>query len=269
MRRGATFWGLAIIVFGAMLLLDTLGFFQFNWSVAWGLLLILGGAWFLWAAYFGHGRPDMSVEQAAIPLEGATRAVLRLHHGAGRLSIQGGASSGALLEGSFGGGLDYRTRRDGGALDVDLKPARDITPIFWLPGALTPGSTLDWTVRLTESVPLSLDIETAASDSQLDLSALKISELRIKTGASATSLTLPAGAGATRAAISCGAASVDVSVPPGVAARIRVTRALADVDVDARRFPRHGGGYLSTDFDTATNRVDLTAELGVGSLRIR
>jgi hypothetical protein len=269
MRRGTMFWGVAIILFGAMLLLDTLGLFKFNWGVAWGLLLILGGAWFLWAAYFGHGRPDIAVEQVAIPLEGAARATLHFHHGAGRLSIRGGASSGVVLAGAFGGGLDYRARRGGDSLDVDLRPSWDISPTFWLPGALAPGSALDWTVSLSESVPLTLDIETGASDNQFDLSALKVSELRIKTGASAASLTLPAGAGATRVAISGGAASVDLRVPPGVAARITISGALADVNVDTSRFPRQASGYISADFDTAANRVDLAVELGLGSIRIR
>jgi hypothetical protein len=269
MRRGSMFWGLAIILLGSMLLLDTLGFLKFNWGVAWGLILILGGAWFLWAAYLGHGRPDMAAEQATIPLQGASRAALHLHHAAGRLSLHGGAAPGVLLEGTFDGGLDYRTRRGGDTLDVDLRPSRNLVPFFWMPGILAPGSVLDWAVSVSGDIPLTLDVETGASDNQLDLVALKVGELRFKTGASATSLTLPAGAGATRATISCGAASVDVFVPPGVAARIRVTGALAEVDVDTSRFPRQAHGYASVDFDTAANRVDLTAELGVGSLRIR
>jgi hypothetical protein len=269
MRRASMLWGLAIVLIGAMLLLDTLGILRFNWGVAWGLLLILAGAWFLWAGYFGRGRSDLAAEQASIPLQGAARAALHLHHAAGRLNLHGGAAPGVLAEGTFGGGLDYRTRRSGEALDVDMRPSSDAFPFLWLPGALTPGSTLDWSLAVSEAVPLTLDIETGASDNQLDLSTLKVGDLRIKSGASSTSLTLPAGAGATRVDISCGAAAVDVVVPPGVAARIRATGALADVDVDTNRFPRQAAGYVSADYSTAANRVDLTAELGVGSLRIR
>jgi hypothetical protein len=60
MRRGATLLGLAIILAGAMLLLDTLGLLEFHWGVAWGLLLIMGGAWLVWAVSFGRGRPDIA-----------------------------------------------------------------------------------------------------------------------------------------------------------------------------------------------------------------
>ena len=59
-----------------------------------------------------------------------------------------------------------------------------------------------------------------------------------------------------------------MNVPAGVAARIRSRMALGSSDVDEARFPRTSNGYESPDFATATNRVDIDVQGGVGSVRI-
>ncbi|MDZ4159985.1 MAG: hypothetical protein U1B80_09360, partial [Anaerolineaceae bacterium] len=56
-------------------------------------------------------------------------------------------------------------------------------------------------------------------------------------------------------------------VPESVAARIRVEAGLAGVDVNTQRFPRRNGGYETPDYESAENRVDISVETGVGSLR--
>jgi hypothetical protein len=114
-----------------------------------------------------------------------------------------------------------------------------------------------------------LALEVGASENRLDLAALRVTDLSIKTGASSTTLTLPAQAGHTRVQIESGAASIRAEIPPGVAARIRGTMGVGTLNVDTTRFPRRGGEYVSDDFETAANRVDLTVEGGVGSVDVR
>jgi hypothetical protein len=138
-------------------------------------------------------------------------------------------------------------------------------PWNWWGGA----GTLDWTLALNSGIPLALRLETGASQTQLDLSALRVTELILKTGASATEITMPANAGLTRARVESGAASVKVRIPQGVAARISGKMGLGALDVDQRRFPPRGAGYESDDFITAANRVELEVEGGVGSVDVR
>ena len=57
----------------------------------------------------------------------------------------------------------------------------------------------------------------------LDLRDLKVTDLKLETGASATEVTLPASAGFTRVKVQAGAARVDMRVPGGVAARIKTS----------------------------------------------
>jgi hypothetical protein len=267
MMRGSTFWGLVLVVIGVLFLLNSLGLLAVNvWSLIWPIFLIVLGVWFVWGAFFGRSRV-VRQEEAAIPLEGATRASIRLSHGAGRLHIRSGSSGDRLLDGTFGGGLDHRSKKDGDALDVRMRiRSGDIG--MWGPWSWQPGM-LDWDFSVNPDVPLALDLETGASDNILDFSNLKVNELNLKTGASSTEVMLPLNAGQTRVAIHAGAASVSLRVPASVAARIRVHGGLAGKEIDTGRFPRSGDVYQSPDYETAPNKVDVDAELGAGSIQVR
>jgi hypothetical protein len=128
---------------------------------------------------------------------------------------------------------------------------------------------LIWSLRLNEQIPLSLDVEAGANETRIDLEALKIEDLRLKTGASDTRVTLPAAAGMTKVRIEAGAASVRVRVPEGVAARIRAEAGLAEISVDQTRFPKQDGTYLSADYEEAENKADLHLSAGVGAIDVR
>ncbi len=164
-----------------------------------------------------------------------------------------------------GRGLDARVQRSGDVLQARLRP-RDA---FNWPGAIGPDRySLDWTLALTPDVPLALDLQTGASDNHIDLTGLRVTDLRIECGASSTHVRLPSGSGHTRVDLHYGAASLELQVPEGVAARIRVRGALMGVAIDQRRFPRSGDEYQSPDFASATDRVEIDAEGGVGSIKV-
>jgi hypothetical protein len=265
MRRGTIFWGAILILLGVLLLVNT--FIEVDIAkFFWPSLLILLGLWVLWGVF--SAPRSFETEEATIPLEGATQARIRMHHGAGRLRVSGGGKPGELLSGSFGGGIEQQVKLAGDTLDVDIK-LRVSAAHFAFPWMWGPRSTLDWTVSLNEEIPLSLDLETGASDTRLDLSDLRVTDLRLQTGASSSEINLPASAGYTKAAISSGAASVRVRVPDGVAARVKTSGGMADIRVDKSRFPRAGGVYQSENYDTAENKVDIDIDTGVGSVSVR
>jgi hypothetical protein len=149
-----------------------------------------------------------------------------------------------------------RQRRRGDALDVTLEPR----------GRRRRSG--DWEVGLSRALPLSLRIEAGANRADLDLADIRIDDLDVETGASATSITLPT-AGRTRATVRCGAARVGIRIPERVAARIVSRTGLASMRVDETRFPKFEGGYRSPGFDEAPDRVDLTVEGGAATVEIR
>jgi hypothetical protein len=269
MRRGGLILGGAVIVVGVLLLLDNLGVFPglSVWMVIWPVLFIGLGLWVLVGALWGPR--SLPAEDVTIPLEGAGQARIRLKHGAGRLDLRGGADSTVLLDGSFGGGLNYDARREGDVLTVHLRgPSKGVA--WAMPWTWGPRGLMDWSLAVNGEIPLALEGEMGANEARLDLSGLRVTDLRLQTGVGATTVTMPTQAGFTRAEIKTGVASMTIRIPDGVAGHIRVQSGLAEVNLDRVRFPRIGEHtYESPDFATAENKIDLRAEIGLGALEIR
>jgi hypothetical protein len=262
MRRGTIFWGSVLILIGIALLLDNLGLLgNINvWSLFWPMLLILLGVRILYGTLF---RRSAKREQASVPLDGASKGRIKLNHGAGRLEIQAGANPNNLLDGDFDSGVDLTQKHEG-----DTRYARLQMPSMFFPFWYDPGS-LDWRIRISREVQLTLDIDSGASELQMDLSDTLVNELRLKNGASSSRVTLPANAGMTKVFVEAGAASVDFTVPQNVSARVRMRGALTSLNVDTSRFPHNGETYQSADFDSAVNKVDIDIQMGAGSASVR
>lgn len=251
--------GIVLIVLGVVLLLGIVRVFWPVLLIAVGVLVVLGATW---------RKGEAVREQAAIALEGATEASVRIRHGAGRLLVGAGAAPSTLVSGSFGGGLEADRRRDGSRLTVDMRVKnRDLSHVVlpWTRGTV---GALDWDLVLNGSIPLSLELETGASETRLSLTDLQVRDLRVSTGASSTTVDLPARAGMTRVRIESGAAAAKLRVPQGVAAHVTVRGALAGIRVDESRFHKSGDTYRSPDWETAQNRVEILVETGVGSVEV-
>lgn len=258
MRRRELFWGCVLIIAGLLFLLGNLFHIDVG-DFLWPLFLIALGGRILWRAL--RGANVIAGETLVIPLEDADEARIKVRYGAGQLFIHGDAGVGELLNGTFSGGLEREIHREGQRLHVVLRSPRGEWP--WTPGAR------DWAVGLNDAIPLSLDVEVGASDTCLDLTGLRVTELCLRAGASSTEVRLPAHAGHTRASIKAGASSLSLLIPKGVAAHIQAKGGLAAITVDRARFPQAGGIYRSPDFETAENRVEIEVETGVGSVDIR
>ena len=262
MKRNALFWGLVLVVLGALLLLDNLNILQFSvWQIVWPLLLIAAGAWVLLGVTQG-GRGE--AQQLSVPLEGEPAAQVKLSHGAGELVVSAGAGPSELVSGTFGGGVEYRSARESGRQTVKLKsPINAFMPWDWFGG-----NARLWTVALNGEVPLALEIESGASSSRIDLSAIQLTELELEVGASSADVSLPLGTGNTRVKIEAGAASVSLRLPPTAEARVRYEGGLSSLNINSGRFMRMGNTYQTANFDSASDRLDIDIESGVGSVTI-
>ena len=264
MRRGNLFWGFVFVVVGILFLLSTSGLLKgINpWNLIWPVVLIGFGVWILFGNLIGR-RYSGETQQVSIPLEGATTARVKIAHGAGRLSLDNRVTPGEFLSGSFVGGLQTRIDRNGSEVSVKMRPPDYAFPHWgWSAG-------YDWTFGLSRDIPIMLELGTGASESILDLTDLRITELKIHTGASSTKVSLPTAAGFTRVTCEAGAAGVQLQVPSGVAARIHYRGGLSSINVDTSRFPHSGDGYQSADYDTAANKVEIDVQMGVGSVEVR
>lgn len=253
MRSGGIFWGMILILAGVLYLF---GYIQYFWPI----LLILLGVWIVAGAFL---RPHAAKDKAlAVDLQGARALLVKVNHGAGQLNLRAGASAGKALEGNCTDNVRVHSRLAGDRLEVKVEGEMVVVPFFM------DRRGLDWDLRLSNEVPLSLSLETGANRSRVDLTGLRLTSLKVQTGASSTDVTLPA-SGVIAAEIHMGAAEATVRIPQGMAARIRSRSGMAEVSVDTSRFPRVDGSYQSPDFGASENRVDLDVEAGVGRLVIQ
>ncbi len=262
MRNSSLTWGAILLLLGGLMLTDAMGI-RVNgvapMSFFWPLALILFGGWMILGVFM---RRQPETEQASVDLQGATEASVRISHGAGELRVTSGAGMGTLAGGAVVGGLEQSSRLNGNRLEVRMSPPTQPIPFF---GGF---ERVDWDVRFNPEIPLALNLQTGAGKSDADLRDLKLTSLKVETGASQTNITLPA-RGRLRADFELGAASLRLTVPEGVSARIRVSQGVSDVKVDQARFPRSGDFYQSPDFETAVNAVEMKIDAGAAEIRVQ
>jgi hypothetical protein len=251
MRNGSLFWGGVLVLLGVLLLFSAMQYF-------WPIMLIAVGVWIVVGAYL---RGNTKSQVVSVDLQGAREVALKINHGAGQLKIAGGASTGKAVEGECTESVRVNSRLAGDRLEVRVSADTVFIPFMWNPRGL------DWNLRLSNEVPLALELEMGANQSTIDLRDVRVTSLRLQTGASSTDLTLPA-AGQVTAQAQIGAAELKIHVPQGVAARIRSQSGLAEINVDKGRFPFVNGVYESSDFSASPNRVDLMIEAGVGKVSV-
>ncbi len=258
---------MAAIVFGLSIPLALL-----NTSISYILwigifVLLFTTDWLSWQL-------AIKMQPVQIPLDGASRARIRVQYWAGDLKIGANTTTRDLVQGVFGGGLDSEINRLGEVLNVRLKnlPRRGFMS-FWYPWAWGQANVLDWTFGLGNQIPIALDIEIAASQATLELVELQITELNMKTSSSDVLITLPANAGQTAVKVEGSTASLIIRIPPDVAALIRTSQADTITEIDVNRFPiiekvEKGLVYRSTNYETAANRVDIRLDIALGSVEM-
>ena len=204
---------------------------------------------------------------AQIALEGAPRARIRIDEGGGVLSIESGDKPDVVVEGSFGGGVERRTTRSEDGVDVRLSlPVQSPMLNQRFPWAW--GLVVDWDLAFTRAIPIDLEIDIPGGRGSLDLEHLRIARLELTCPGSQVELTLPASAGHSTIEIQARAAVVAVRVPDGVSASIRASSPGGLTEIDIAQFPLHDDEYRSAGYETATNRVDIRAEVALGSLSV-
>jgi len=160
------------------------------------------------------------------------------------------------------GSMNLDFHRQDGEARLHLSTER-VNRRFWGEGGIS------WEVRLTRNIPLIINIKSAASNMELVLSQLKVTELRLDVDAGNCKVTMPSSAGTTNIEIEADVANIELTIPDGVAAKIRVDTDLSVFDVDESRFPKQGDYYVSDHFDTAQNRIYLEIDSDVGRVQVK
>jgi hypothetical protein len=259
MRRDNIFWGSALILLGTLFLLQTQNIIPSIFPYLWPLVLILFGLWMIVSVYWKSGSES---ETFSIPLDNAKTVKYKFSHGAGQIEIKGGAPVGMALTGLAADGVNRNSRSEGDRLNVHVEAGASFIPFIGPSGGV-------FRFQLSNNIPAIINVETGASQLDMDLRDVPASEIRLQTGASNSNVTLPA-RGASHLDLEAGAASVNIRIPDGVAGRVRIKEGLTSLNIDKTRFPQIDSRlYQSANYDTAENRAELNIEAGVGSITIK
>ena len=260
MKRDNIFWGTALLILGALFLLQAQGFITSVFRFVWPLALILVGSWIILNVFWKPAATDE--DTFSISLQSAKSVRYKFSHGAGQIEIRGGAPVGLAIVGSSAVGMNESSHLNGDRLEVKVDAGPSLVPF------LGPSSGV-WRYQLSQEVPVTLKVEAGASRLEIDLKDVQATRIELSTGASSADITLPA-RGASILDVEAGAASINIRVPDAVAARIRVKEGVTAMNVDQSRFPQLDSGmYQSANFDSSTARTEITIESGLGSVTIK
>ncbi len=225
-------------------------------KTAGSILLLLG-----LAAACEEPRNRMT-DTKTVALEGAARAEVGLHMGAGELRLRA-ADQAALLEASFEFNrernrpeVNYRMVGTKGVLDVRHARRHGINL----------GSSRNrWDLVLGQAVPIDLRIDLGAGHSDLDLRGLKLERVEIDMGVGQVNLDLrgPHASGF-RVKIDGGVGSANLVLPSEVGVRVKVDGGLGSVDTHG--LTKQSGAYVNDAYGKSPVTIEVDIDAGVGSL---
>jgi len=198
-----------------------------------------------------------------------TRGVAVISGGAGRLSVFDGADLVSVQGATALGSPAFSVVHKGATAQVNVGFG---DTSVWQPSVQA--NHLD--VQLDRDVVWDVRVDTGASETSVDLSALKLSSFSLDAGASDADITL--GTPAAQAAddpvsvsINCGVSSLKVRVPRSAAVRLRVDGALNSTEVSgslSKTSAQAGQDVWESAGYGSGARYDIVVKSGLGSIRL-
>lgn len=230
------------------------------------------------------------------PLNGATTARVDIDAGTGNLTIDRLTGSEQLLA---SGSLQYLEKQGPPATALDsndgeatltVKGEGARRSLFRFPWEACNGET-EWQVHLNPAVSSDITAHSDGGNVKLDLTGMAVTRLLADTGGGNMDVVLPdnaanlsAGAktgggnvtvevgsgltGGNTINASSGAGNVIVRVPSGIAVRVQAHSGMGKVIMDERFSKTGKDTYQSPDYDTAADRIEITASSGAGNVSV-
>ncbi|MHB8070392.1 MAG: toast rack family protein [Candidatus Cryosericum sp.] len=224
-------------------------------------------------------------ETKIVGLEGALSAQVDLKMGAGKVTVDGGATD--LMYATFIYNVstwrpfvDYIAKGNEGVLTVRQPSGTTNT--------LGGSYRNEWNIRLNDTTPIDLSLNTGAGDTDMDLSGTMVRSLNVDSGASSTTikaspkamknLEISAGVGevildltgdwqnSANIKVNGGVGSIKLTVPQNVGVTINAKRGLGSID--AQGFSKDGNTYRNAKYGTPGVNLTIELSVGVGSVTI-
>lgn len=121
-----------------------------------------------------------------------------------------------------------------------------------------------WQLALSPHLIWNLHLMLGAAESELNLFGAPLDEVRLELGAGDAELFLGQNGPRAKIKINAGASHIKMTLPQEDGVRIKVSGALKSTNLDRLNLLRRGSDYISPNYETAKNKVDVDLNLAVG-----
>lgn len=287
------FLGLFAVIYGLAFLVNQLGLFALNidFGLIWPLFVVFVGLSLLrkrdvvstsfgstvatlclaavFISFMSPAPISYSQEANAVfPINitkeaGVEKADITINAGAGDISIYG-ISSGSLVKGEVQTNLsevkaESKVKDSVQSVTVGMSGMRK-----WF-GKNNP--TNQFYVGIDNETPLSLNINSGASNNNIDLSGIRAEYVSLSTGASNVNLTMGDKLDKATVAIEAGASSISLNLPKDVGAKIFIESGMSSQDLTGF-VQADKNTYQSPNYGTAEKKIDVSVSMGMASLSV-
>lgn len=313
MKSDRIFWGLLLILFGGLFLLQNLGYLSFHFGNIWRL-------WPLFLIYWGFSallkqkdgstnpvlygvqivilailvyfvvkpkekqtNPHEGLEwqfeeeietdensgalrehQFEVPLDQVEKASLDIDFGAGTLIMGNATNELVKVDAATNfGNYAFEHRINGKEAELELSHQSD--KVKFKNGEFQ--NTVN--IAMNEAVNWDLNIETGASDCQLDLSKHRLGSLQLSGGASKMAVKLGPVSGKSKVNIETGASQLVVEIPASVAARLVTETGLTGKSIEGLTKQKDGSFTTASYLQGSKDAYQINISAGVASIEVR
>lgn len=193
---------------------------------------------------------------------GVQKASLEIDFGAGNLNVKNAPENNLLYNavlGSNGGRLTESYSLSNG--EVKVKLSETMSRSFF-------GNRRTLDLEVNSSVPLSLKVNSGASNIDLNLRELTVTNLDLNAGASSGKIVFGDKVSSVTAEIDAGASNMEIDVPSGTGIKVVSSSALMSNNFESIGLQKSGDTFTSNGFDQSKKQILLTIKAGASSFKI-
>lgn len=130
-------------------------------------------------------------------------------------------------------------------------------------------SEKDWTIALTDKIPLNLRVYAKATEGELDLSNLKLTNLKLDTKAANFDIKLGDLVDELSGTVNSDASQLHISIPENTGLKIENHAQLTSTSFSELSILKHDNIYQTSNFDQAVKKIILSLEGSVTRLVVK
>lgn len=208
-------------------------------------------------------KTDQVTDVVSIEKDNAKSLDVDIRFGVGNLLIEGGAS------GWVNGDIDtevkkwypsvtYKNKKDVGHFEIQQKKKK-----FWDFGK----KGNNWNLQLTNEIPVDLDVQMGASESELNLGGIRLSHLSVDGGVSDTIIDLGGDwKESFDAEIDLGVGDAVIHLPQGTGVKLSVSKGIGSIGTKGL-ISKGSGVYVNEAYDQTDININMEVNVGVGQVK--